>query len=254
MKTVDKAMTVLAQFSTDRTELGLTELARLADLDKAATRRLLVALIKHGYIEQSTATRGYRLGPGFLALARVREATVPLKRAAQETTDWLTRTVDETAHISVPLPEHMATLAYSLPSRGNIINIVPSQPLPFHATASGIAYLAAGDAARLDAALRGRRTRITPHTPTSKAATRAAVNTAKSCGYAHCQSTFELGVSSFAMAFFAGDTTPAGTVSVALPEHRLDEARRNPLLTALRDAVERIECALTGQRSPVSRA
>ncbi|MEM9603068.1 MAG: IclR family transcriptional regulator [Pseudomonadota bacterium] len=254
MKTVDKAMTVLAQFTTERTEVGLTELARLADLDKAATRRLLVALIKHGYVEQSTVTRGYRLGPGFLALARVREATVPLKRAAQETTDWLTRTVDETAHISVPLPDHMATLAYTLPSRGNIINIVPSQPLPFHATASGIAYLAACDAARLEAALRTRRARITPHTPTSKAATRAAVDAATSHGYAHCQSTFELGVSSFAMAFFTGDTAPAGTVSVALPEQRLDGPRRKLLLAALRDAVERIECALTGQRPSVSRA
>ena len=47
MKTVDKAMTVLGQFSLENSEIGLSELSRLACLDKAATRRLLVALGKH---------------------------------------------------------------------------------------------------------------------------------------------------------------------------------------------------------------
>jgi len=63
VKTVDKAMHLLNRFSIEQTEIGLSELARLADLDKAATRRLLVALAKHGYIEQSADTRKYRLGP-----------------------------------------------------------------------------------------------------------------------------------------------------------------------------------------------
>ena len=82
MKTVDKAFSVLDQFSMENTEIGLSELSRLASLDKAATRRLLVALSKHGFIEQSADTRKYRLGHGFLRLARIREATVPIVRAA----------------------------------------------------------------------------------------------------------------------------------------------------------------------------
>ena len=83
MKTVDKAFSVLDQFSLTRTEIGLSELSRMAGLDKAATRRLLVAMSKHGFIEQSAETRKYRLGHGFLRLARIREATVPVTQAAQ---------------------------------------------------------------------------------------------------------------------------------------------------------------------------
>ncbi|MEM6987866.1 MAG: IclR family transcriptional regulator [Pseudomonadota bacterium] len=246
MKTVDKAMTVLAQFSIEHTEMGLSELARRADLDKAATRRLLVALIKHGYIEQSASTKGYRLGHGFLSLARIREATVPLKRAAQETTDRLTAELDETTHISVPLPEHMSTIAYTLPSRGNIINIIPAQPLPFHATASGIAYLANCSDTQRGLSLSVKRNRITAHTPTSKADTLKAVEAAKAQGFAQCRSTFESGVASIAMAFFAGDAEPTGSLAIALPESRLTDAHRDHLLVSLRDSVQRIERALTG--------
>ena len=103
MKTVDKALGVLDQFSLENREIGLSELARMASLDKAATRRLLVAMAKHGFIEQSAETRKYRLGHGFLRLARIREATVPVSRIAQEVTDWLVGETNETAHVSLPL-------------------------------------------------------------------------------------------------------------------------------------------------------
>ena len=102
MKTVDKAFSVLDQFSLTRTEIGLSELSRMAGLDKAATRRLLVAMGKHGFIEQSAETRKYRLGHGFLRLARIREATVPVIQAAQEAVDWLMQETNETAHASLP--------------------------------------------------------------------------------------------------------------------------------------------------------
>ena len=89
MKTVDKAMTLLRQFSLDRLEIGLNDLSRMTGEDKAVTRRLLLSLAKHGFVEQDPDTRKYFLGPGFLALARLREATVPMVRAAQVVSEWL---------------------------------------------------------------------------------------------------------------------------------------------------------------------
>lgn len=115
MKTVDKALSVLDQFSLEKTEIGLSELSRMAGLDKAATRRLLLALAKHGFIEQVAETRKYRLGHGFLRLARIREATVPLARAAQEVADWLVEQTGETAHVSIPGKTGMTTVAHRMP-------------------------------------------------------------------------------------------------------------------------------------------
>ncbi|MEX2520019.1 MAG: helix-turn-helix domain-containing protein [Paracoccaceae bacterium] len=141
MKTVDKAMALLGQFTAARGEMGLTEISRLSGLDKAATRRILVALGGHGYVEQNPESRKYRLGPGFLTLAHVREATAPIGRVAAEAAAALTGATAETAHVSIPGPAGMIPAACKLPNRATVINLDPGQTLPLHATASGLIYL-----------------------------------------------------------------------------------------------------------------
>lgn len=246
MKTVDKALSVLDQFSLERTEIGLSELARMAGLDKAATHRLLVALAKHGFIEQVAETRKYRLGHGFLRLARIREATLPMARIAQEVADWLVEEVNETAHVSVPGSRGMTTIAHRLPNRGHVVNIIPSQLLPFHATASGLAYLAfaSPDTARTILSLKAEK--ITADTVTAKADINKLAATFREQGYAMAHSSFEAGVSGIAMPFFQGGANPAGAIALALPGGDLTDKRRDGLLPMLRDAVSRMETALTG--------
>ena len=57
MSTVDKAISLLDLFSVETPEHGLTEIARRSGFDKATTRRLLVSLARHGFIEQDVGTR-----------------------------------------------------------------------------------------------------------------------------------------------------------------------------------------------------
>jgi len=246
MKTVDKAMTVLDQFTVGRTEIGLSELARLADLDKAATRRLLVALAKHGFVEQVSETRKYRLGKGFLRLARVREATVPMDRAAQEVVDWMVEQVGETVHVSVPLPMSMTTIAHRLPPRGNVINIIAGEALYFHATAAGHAFMAFATEPTLKRILALKREPVAVGTITKTQDLLASVQQARRDGYAKSRNSFENGVSSIAMPFFVGPGDPAGTISVALPDADMTPERGAEILPILRDGIGRLETALHG--------
>ena len=246
MKTVDKAMSVLAQFSVSRTEIGLSEIARLANLDKAATRRLLVSLIKHGYIEQRTDTRQYRLGNGFLNLARVREATVPLNQAAKEVSEKLSATTDETVHINIPTSESMTTIAYTLPLRGNVINIIPSQPLPFHATASGIAYLSFATPDRLKRALTISRREFTAHTSVTKADLIKQIKQTQANGFSYCRNTFEDGIASLAMPFFLDGDNPGGTIAIATHSQKMTTSHRAALIQPLADAITQLQNALLG--------
>ncbi|RMH47863.1 MAG: IclR family transcriptional regulator [Alphaproteobacteria bacterium] len=246
MKTVDKALAVLDQFSLEHTELGLSELARMAGLDKAATRRLLLALARHGFIEQVAQTRKYRLGQGFLRLARIREATVPLARAAQEVTDWLVEQTAETAHVSIPGRMGMTTVAHRMPNRGHVVNVDPAELLPFHATASGLAWLAFSGPQTVEAVLAQPRAKITAATVTSPAELRSMLARFRAQGYAQTRDSFEAGVSSLAMPFFRDAPEPAGTIALALPTGDLTESRRDALLPLLREAVARLQSALTG--------
>ena len=246
MKTVDKALSVLDQFSMDKTEIGLSELSRMAGLDKAATRRLLVALAKHGFIEQAEDTRKYRLGHGFLRLARIREATVPIVRAAQDVCGWLVEEANETVHMSIPGETGMTTIAHRLPRRGNIINIVPSEVLYYHATASGLAFLAFASEVTAGKILALERRKMTEATVTDVAALRKLAAGFREQGYAQTRNTFENDVASIAMPFFSDGTDPAGCIAIALPRNDLTDARRDALLPSLKEAVRRMEVALTG--------
>ncbi len=246
MKTVDKAFTVLDQFSAERTEVGLSELARLAELDKAATRRLLLALSKHGFVEQSAETRKYRLGQGFLRLARIREATVPMGQAAQAVVDWLVDQVEETVHVSVPSGASMSTIAFRLPRRGNVINIMPSDALLYHAAATGLAFLAFATEATRDRVLALKREATAANTLTKKDDVLAKIEETRSQGFARTRNSFEDGVSSVAIPFFFDQEDPAGAISIALPEARMTDDRCAELLPVLREAVARLEKALTG--------
>jgi len=246
MKTVDKALKVLDQFSFSQTEIGLSELARMAELDKAATRRLLVALSKHNFIEQCEDTRRYRLGHGFLRLARIREATVPVSQIAQSVTDWLVQQTNETVHVSVPGPQGMTTIAHKLPIRGRVINFIPSEVLNYHATASGLVFLAFATEPTAARILALKREKITSGTITSKAALIKATTQFRAQGYAQTSTSFDPDVASLAMPFFQEPGDPTGAIAMALPKAELTDARRDAVLPLLKEAVARIERALTG--------
>src|SRR5437660_1256543 len=104
MGTVGKAMSLLELFTTAKPEIGLSELARLSNFDKATARRLLVSLMDHGLLEQDRETRLYRLGAGLVRLARIRESQFPLLPVAMPILQDLASQTGETVHLS----EHSA--------------------------------------------------------------------------------------------------------------------------------------------------
>lgn len=249
MKTVDKAMQLLRQFSLEQLEIGLNDLARATGQDKAVTRRLLVSLSRHGFIEQNPETRKYRLGHGFLSLARLREATVPMVRATQVVTQWLSAHANETVHVGIPGEAGMATASFTLPPRGNVINLRPADTYPFHSSASGLAFLTWCSDKTRQRILGLKRERLTAHTVTEEAELREIIAQTRSRGYSCTRNTVEAGVASVAMPFFTDGRDPAGTVAIAVPDLNLDDARQQELAALLKTAIDKLETALTGAPS-----
>lgn len=216
MQTVDKAMKLLGYFSVAEPEIGLSELARLASFDKAATRRFLVALANHGFIEQDSDTRKYRLGPAFLRLARIRETTRPLARMVQRSLDELTQATGETAHGSLFSGEHLSIIGVAEPQRPTRVSVDPSQPLPLHATASGLAFLAFLDddtAQQIVAAMSLRK--HTDRTCVSKREFKALLAGTRERGYSMAVRTFDNEVISIAAPIFGATGVAIGAISVA---------------------------------------
>lgn len=248
MTTVDKAMNVLRQFSLERLEIGLNEMARLTGEDKAVVRRILVSLMKSGFVEQNPENQRYFLGSGFLALARLREATVPMVRATQIVSAWLCKKTNETVHVSIAGQTGMSTVAYNLPPRGNVINLRPADRYPFHSSSSGLAYLSFCSPETQERLLDLPRERLTPYTVTNPDDLRALFQKTRAQGYACTRNTVEEGVASVAMPFFLGSTDPSGTISIAVPDLNLTPQHQAFLVASLQVGVERLELALGGER------
>lgn len=68
VRSVERAMALLRAFGPAAPRLSLTDLARMTDLDKGTTRRLLQTLAADDFIEFDETTKTYALGPGILLL------------------------------------------------------------------------------------------------------------------------------------------------------------------------------------------
>ena len=103
VRAVSRALAVLRAFTPEQPELPLADIARLAELDKATARRLLLTLIEEGLVRQHSLSQRYSLTLGILPLA----AAVPtggLREESRPVMEELARECGVTVFLSVPEP------------------------------------------------------------------------------------------------------------------------------------------------------
>lgn len=251
MQTVDKAVNLLGFFTITTPEIGLSELARLAGYDKAATRRFLVSLQKHDFIEQNPEDRKYRLGAAFLRFARVREATMPLSSIIQPILNRLAEETGETAHASLFSGNRMSTIAIAEPQRATRVFVDPSQALTLHATASGQCCLAFNDEKDAKAILAAvQLEKHTKSTIVSKKELLALLERVRQRGFARAEQSFESDTIGTAAPFFNGDGKPIGAVAIASVASRFTPELDSLVVGKVRAAAVEITSALGGQAHP----
>lgn len=250
MQTVDKAFELLSFFSETESEFGLSELSRRADFDKATTRRLLLALAKHGHIEQNPDNRCYRIGPGVLRLARVREATIPMLAIVEPVLAELSEATGETSHFSLLSGHNLHTVAKIESSRSNRVHMAQGEPLPLHATASGLCVLAfSGEDLRSSAVRRGFHAH-TAETPSTPAELEVILAEARSDGFVINRGFYERDVCSIAVPVMDHAGKAIGAIAVAAPSTRFARAEQKKMKAALIDAAAKIH-SMTGALNPL---
>ena len=246
MQTVDKALGLLGYFSEQRPSIGLSDIARLAGFNKATTRRFLVALELHGFVEQDLVSRAYKLGPGLLRLARVREATNPVTTIVQPVLEHLVAVTGETAHFSLYAGGSLATVGLVESTKSNRVMIGKGEAIPLHATASGMAYLAFARTAIVDAALGESLTAYTAQTITTPEKIRRQLLLVRKRGVAVVKSAYEDGVCGIAAPVFSSEDIACGAVAIAAPQARAQQKIIRLAQASIRRAAEDITVAMGG--------
>lgn len=229
MGTVAKALSLLDHFIPARPLIGLSDMARLAGVNKATAYRLLSELQEAGFVEQAGAAREYRLGPAVLRLASLREATVPMREAAMDVLRALADETGETAHMSLMQGGRLVTVAHALSQRhGTRVTMDDASVLSFHGTGSGLAILAHLPEAEAEAILSQPLRAHTSDTVTDPARLRAMMLDVRRTGIAVGIGGFEKDVHSHAAPLFSPEARVIGAIAVAAPV-----ARMTPDLAAL---------------------
>lgn len=245
MRTVEKALLLLQQFDEHQAEHSLTRLAELAGYDKATTLRMLRALSKFGLVEQRSTNKTYRLGPGVLHLARVREActpvlevTMPLLRELHE------RSGLETAHLALLSGSRLTTQGVIEGAFANRISFAVGEASVLHASATGIVTLAHLPEDRLASLLPQRLPSLTKYTPTSRSALKRLLVKARRQGYFENRELNEIGCCSIASPLFDHSGSAIGAFAIALPMVRMDKAKRIACVSAVIEVASRASASL----------
>lgn len=241
MGTVGKALDLLDLFTRQRAQAGLSEIARLAGINKATCHRLLTEMESRGLVEQVGPSREYRLGPAVLRLAALRESAVPTRDAAMPVLRALADATGETAHLSLREGDKLVTIGFAYSNiHGTRVAMEDADILPWHATSSGHAVLAYLPDADREALLAQPLPARTSATPTDPIMLRAAIAAIRTTGTAETKGTFEPDVQSVAVPLFGREGRVTGALGIVAPAARMTPDLRKRILSETTKAATEI--------------
>ena len=250
MGTITKALSLLNQFSRQRPEIGLIEMTKITGRDKATVHRHLSELTENGFLEQNAVSRLYRLGPAILRLASVRETNHPIRRILRPIVEEAAETIGELAHFSLLQGDILSPVFHHEPRmHGTQVSFDEAETLPLHATASGLAVLAFGPEKLADSVLSGELERFTEETVTDPAAIRDLMQNTRKSGFAFSPLSFDREVSSLAVPIIGAQGHAIGGISIAIPQVRFDEGKKEEAQKVLGKIVVKT-CETLGSELP----
>ncbi len=222
-----RALALLKAFTGAQAELGLTELARRAGLNKTTVFRLMSALESEGMVMRNPATDGYRLGPQIIALGGHAQRANDLHFASHDELEALAQITGETATLEVLAGDEVLVLeevagSYVLGSSQSV-----GSRWPAILTSTGkviLAHLPADHA-------------VPPNVPSSLKATFPAI---RDQGYAIAAGDLEEDFIAIGAPIRNHEGLVAAAISIGGPSTRLDEARIAELTVLVMAAAERV--------------
>lgn len=226
-----RGLNVIEALGASGGRLTLSDIARGAQLTRAAARRYLLTLARLGYAE--TDGKRFALAPGVLRLGYAYLSTASLPRLAQPVLETIGERTREVASLAMLDGTEILFLARSAQRRIVSATTSVGTRLPAYCTAMGRVLLASLPDEALEDRLRALKPRkLTPKTRVSMREIRGEIALARKRGYALSDEELELGLRSIAVlvpdargraqlalavSLQASRMTPAGMVEKLLP-------------------------------------
>jgi IclR family transcriptional regulator, pca regulon regulatory protein len=241
VQSLDRGLAVIRAFDAEHPRLGLSEVARVTGLTRAAARRFLLTLVQLGYVRMDG--REFSLRPRVLELGYSYLSGLTLPEVAEPHLETLVSQVNESSSMSVLDGDDIVYVARVPTKRIMTVLLAVGTRLPAHATSMGRVLLAGlGSADLADYLRRAPLTRHTDRTITDPVELRAAVEQARRQGYALVDQELEEGLRSAAAPIRNADGEVLAALNVSAHASRTSMAQlEGELVPALLEAARHIE-------------
>ncbi|RYP84034.1 IclR family transcriptional regulator [Nocardioides guangzhouensis] len=238
---VSRAMAVLGAFDERHRRLGLSELARRADLPLATTHRIVGELVAHGALARA-GTGEYVVGRRIWSLGLLAPVQTGVREVASPFLNDLYAATLATVHLAVREGDQVLYLDRISGQRSVPVVSTVGSRLPLHSTGVGKVLLAhAPDTVQAD--VLARLHRITPYTITQPARLREQLQRVLADDYATTVEEMTLGACSVAVPVRRADREVVAALGIVVPSLKRDRSR---LVAALQVAAHGIGRSLTG--------
>ncbi|MEK1885997.1 MAG: IclR family transcriptional regulator [Phyllobacterium sp.] len=246
-QSVDRALGLLSLVSYFGDEGGaLAEIVAQSGLNKPTVRRLLLALIRSGLLEQDVASRRYFLGQQAYVLGTLATRRFGLLQIARDSLSLLSAKTQDTSFISIQRDYHAVCLHReegTYPIRTHALQAGYRHPLGVGA--GSLALLAALDDDEIDVALCANEPELLSEYPQLvPSQIRADIATTRERGFSLNPGRILPNSWGVGLAIRHPDGKPAGALSIAAIDSRMQPDRQLELAALMRREAWKIESRL----------
>ena len=243
-QTLDRAVQVLQLVAASRASgIGLSDLVKATGLTKPTTRRLLLALMNNGLVEQHEESRGYFVGAETYALGMLASERFGIHRLAAESLVSIAARSGDAALLSVRRGYEAVCLGREegwYPLRSQVLK--PGDRHPIGVGGGGLALLSIMSDDEVDQALAFNADRFATNYPTlSPKLLKRQVRETRARGYAINPGLIVKGSHAIGVAMRDPCTGMSVALAIAGVESRFTDAHIQELATILQEEKDRLE-------------
>jgi IclR family pca regulon transcriptional regulator len=248
VQSLERGLAVIRAFDAEHREMGLSEVARITGLTRAAARRFLLTLVRLGYMTFSDGR--FTLSPRVLELGYAYLSSLTLPEVAQPHMETLVARVNESSSVSVLDDTEIVYVARVPTRRIMSITLSVGTRLPAYATSMGRVLLAGLPESELEARLPRIEVRpLSAHTISSTDELRVVLDRVrKQGGYAAVDQELEEGLRSLAVPIHDASGAVVAALNVSV------HASRGSMATLRRDFLPEVQAAARAIEADLHRA
>jgi DNA-binding IclR family transcriptional regulator len=242
VRAVERSLGVLLCFSQEDPVLSLTQIAERVGIPKSTGYRLLATLESKRFVSRDRATGNYRLGFRLIELAALVSRHAELERCVQPHLHRLSAECGETVDLAILDGTHVVYLQVVESAQRVRIAAEVGHRLPVFCTATGRAFMAYLPDEQVHTILNEGLTGYTAYTRLTLPDLWAAVQAARTQGFAMSEQEYEQDINAVAAPILDANKYPVAVIAVVGPSYRLTRERMSllgPVVRATAEAIAR---------------